>query len=179
MFNQTQEIKRQFFAMRNGVIADTIRKGGLEYKMVFGLNLPQVKEIAESLPHTPELAEQMWEDSRTRESMLLAPMLYPVDQFSREVASRWIKQIPTTEVGDILCHSLIRKHPHAWEIAMEFVDSDVEMERYTAFRLLFNLLYIRPDDILPLVKREYEKNSPITRQMCQSMISEIESLKDD
>lgn len=176
MFNQIQEIKRHFFAMRNGIIADAIRKGGLEYKMVFGLNLPQIKQIAEELPHTPELAEQMWNDSRTRESMLLAPMLYPVEQFSREAALRWIKQVPTTEVADILCHSLIRKHPGAWEIAMEIVNSDVDMERYTAFRILFNLLYSRHDDILPYVKAEYANGRPITRQICQLMISEIEQM---
>lgn len=162
--------------MRNGIIADTIRKGGLGYKMVFGLNLPQIKEIAVGLPHTSELAEQLWNDSRTRESMLLAPMLYPVEQFSRKAASRWIKQVPTTEVADILCHSLIRKHPEAWDIAMDFVNSDVEMERYTAFRLLFNLLYSRPDDILPYAQEELAKNSPFTQQMCQTMISEIELL---
>ena len=41
-FNQTQEIKRRFFAMRNGIVADTIRKAGLQDKMIFGLNLPQI-----------------------------------------------------------------------------------------------------------------------------------------
>ena len=50
-FNQIQLIKRRFFAMRNGIVADTIRKAGFDYRMIFGLNLPQLKDIAAELPH--------------------------------------------------------------------------------------------------------------------------------
>ena len=52
-YNQMQIIKRRFFAMRNGIIADTLRKAGLDYRMIFGLNLPQITDIAADLPHTP------------------------------------------------------------------------------------------------------------------------------
>ena len=45
-YNQMQIIKRRFFAMRNGIIADTLRKAGLDYRMIFGLNLPQITDIA-------------------------------------------------------------------------------------------------------------------------------------
>ncbi|MDE5650205.1 MAG: DNA alkylation repair protein [Duncaniella sp.] len=177
-FNQTQEIKRRFFAMRNGIVADTIRKGGLDYKMIFGLNLPQIKEIAASLPHTAALAEEMWSDRRTRESMLLAPMLYPVEEMDMPTALRWASEAPTTEVSDILCHSLLRRHPAAWEIAMEHVTSPSEMNRYTAFRLLFNLLYTRPADIRPFAEAEYAAASPLTRPLCHSIIEEIDFISE-
>lgn len=58
-FNQIQLIKRRFFAMRNGIVADTIRKVGFDYRMIFGLNLPQLKDIAAELPHTVELAQEI------------------------------------------------------------------------------------------------------------------------
>lgn len=175
-FNQTQEIKRKFFAMRNGIIADTIRKAGLEYKMVFGLNIPQIKDIAATLPHTPELAEEMWADRRTRESLLLAPMLYPIGEMDLATALRWASEAPTTEVADILCHSLLRHHPSAWDIAMEYVTSTSEITRYTAFRLLFNLLYTRPADIKPFAEAEYASASPLTHHLCHSMLEEINFL---
>lgn len=65
-FNQIQEIKRRFFAMRNGIVADTMRKGGLGYKMVFGLNLPQIVEIAADITPSRELAEQLGRRTHTR-----------------------------------------------------------------------------------------------------------------
>ena len=61
---------------------------------------------------------------------------------------------------------------------MEYVTSDVEMERYTAFRLLFNLLYSRPDDIKPFAEAEYASNSPLTRSLCRSMLEEISFLSE-
>ena len=71
-----QTVKREFFAMRNGIIADTYRKAGTVFKIVFGLNLPQLVEIAGRTPHSRELAEALWANTTTRESMLLARCLW-------------------------------------------------------------------------------------------------------
>ncbi len=40
------EIKQRLYAMRNGVIADSLRNAGSPYRSIFGLNLPQLTEIA-------------------------------------------------------------------------------------------------------------------------------------
>ena len=41
-----QQIKSRFMAMRNGIVADALRKGGMPHKVIFGLNVPQLSEIA-------------------------------------------------------------------------------------------------------------------------------------
>ncbi len=112
-YNRMQIIKRRFFAMRNGIIADTLRKAGLEYKIIFGLNLPQITEIAAEQPHEADLAEELWADRRTRESLMLAPMLYPAADMDSATAARWIRTAPTTEVADVLCLKLLRHIPEA------------------------------------------------------------------
>ncbi|MDE6823941.1 MAG: hypothetical protein K2J27_04335 [Duncaniella sp.] len=173
-FNQIQEIKRRFFAMRNGIVADTIRKGGLHYKMVFGLNLPQIVEIAGGLTPSRELAEQLWSDTRTRESLLLAPMVYPRDEMTRTRASEMLRESPATEVTDILCHRLLRHLPCAMDVAVDAATSPDEMERYGAFRLMFNLLYSRPAEIRPFAEAELATASPLTAPLCRSMLDEIE-----
>lgn len=178
-FNQLQQIKRNFFAMRNGIVADTIRRGSLQYKMIFGLNLPQIVEIADGLPRSGELAEQLWADTRTRESMLLAPMIYPREQLSRERAAEMLREAPTTEVADILCHRLLRHQPYAMEIAMDAVTSPDEMTRYAAFRLMFNLLYTHPSEIKPFAQAELATASPLTRPLCHSMLEEIAFLEEE
>ena len=86
-FNEMQTVKRHFFAMRNGIIADTLRRAGSPFKIIFGLNLPQLMDIAESTPHSAELATRLWNNSSTRESMLLAPMIYPRDKFDADTAT--------------------------------------------------------------------------------------------
>ena len=35
--NEMQIVKRHFFAMRNGIIADTLRRAGSPYHIIFGL----------------------------------------------------------------------------------------------------------------------------------------------
>ena len=41
-----QEIKKEFFTFRNGFLADTLRKAGMPYAVIFGLNVPQLGDIA-------------------------------------------------------------------------------------------------------------------------------------
>ena len=80
-FNDMQVVKRRFFAMRNGAVADNMRKLGANYRIIFGLNLPQIVEIANETPHDEVLAEALWQIKSTRESQLLAPMIYPREKF--------------------------------------------------------------------------------------------------
>ncbi len=177
-FNQIQQIKRRFFAMRNGVVADTIRRGGLQYNMVFGLNLPQIVEIAKDLPLSGDLAEELWADRRTRESMLLAPMIYPPELLTKTRAAEMLREACTIEVCDILCHRLLRNLPFAMDIAVDASASSSDMERYGAFRLMFNLLYSRPDEIKPFVEAEIESNHPLTQPLCRAMLEEISFILD-
>lgn len=177
-FNQIQQIKRNFFAMRNGIVADTIRRGGLQYKMIFGLNLPQIVEIAAGLPHTKELAEELWADSRTRESRLLAPMLYPHEELTPERGAEMLREAQTVEVADILCHRLLRHLPFALKIATDAAASAEEMVRYSAFRLMFNLIYSCPADIKPFAEAELAADCKLTRTLCLNMLQEIDYLSE-
>ncbi len=146
-FNEMQTVKRNFFAMRNGVIADTLRKAGAPFRIIFGLNLPQLVDIARQTGASRDLAEALWANTTTRESMLLAPMLADANSFSKEDALRWIKSIPTEEVADILCHRLLRKAPWAWSLAEDLVTTPelAPYARYTGLRLAFNLVGSDPE----------------------------------
>ena len=93
-FNDLQIIKRRFFAMRNGIIADTIRKSGAPYRMIFGLNLPQIDEISRETGKNKELAEKLHADTSTRESQLLAPMLMPEEEMTPEKLSGGLPALP-------------------------------------------------------------------------------------
>ena len=67
-FNIMQQVKRSLFAMRNGVVADSLRKAGCPHRIVFGVNLPQLNEIAAKYGPSEELAEALWADTALRES---------------------------------------------------------------------------------------------------------------
>lgn len=150
-FSTLQQIKRHFFAMRNGIIADTLRKAGSPFRIIFGLNLPQLTEAARMFGPDPGLARTLWSNTSTRESMLLAPMLIDKDDFPIATAREWIDAIPAAEVADVLCLKLLRHMPYAWELARELVATRPgDWGLYTGLRLAFNLVGSNPDAALEL-----------------------------
>jgi len=171
-FNEMQTVKRHFFAMRNGIIADTLRHAGSPFKIIFGLNLPQLIEIAESTPHSAELATRLWNNSTTRESMLLAPMIFPREEFDAHTAAEWSSQLPTPEVADILCHRLLRHMPYSLELAVSLCESDDDMQRYTGLRLLFNIIGHNAKTALEYAERELNAQCVLTRNLATQLADE-------
>lgn len=173
-----QTLKRRLFAMRNGALAENMRRQGAKYRIIFGVNLPQLIEIASETPKSVQLAQALWDNQTTRESMLIAPMLYPREKFDIEDARKWIATVPTAEVCDIFCHKLLRYMNYALQIVSEIKDSENEMKRYTAIRLLFNLLPKNLDYAYEVAKNEVGRKSQLTEQLCRMLIDEIEFLRD-
>ena len=65
---------------RNGIIADTLRSAGWTHSVIFGLNLPQITDIARQQPAPDvDLALELWNDRNVRESRLITPFLLPKD----------------------------------------------------------------------------------------------------
>lgn len=111
-YNAMQAVKRRFFAMRNGILADTLRKAGSPYPIIFGLNVPQLREIADSIGPDTELADRLHANATTRCSRLLAPMLHQ-PAIERSKAEQWLRDSLSTEETDLLCHNLLRRQPYA------------------------------------------------------------------
>lgn len=132
---ELREIKQQFFALRNGLLADTLRKqASIPHKLIFGLNIIQLRELASTIGKDEVLATALWADFDCRESRLLAPMILPSPN------PEWLQEIRTPEEADILCHSSLRHHPDAQAIALSAINSPDPLRRYSGLRLLLNLL---------------------------------------
>ena len=67
-FNEMQKVKRQFFALRNGVVADALRRAGLPHRIIFGLSVVDLKMIAREVGVNTELSEMLRDNVSTRES---------------------------------------------------------------------------------------------------------------
>lgn len=173
-----KEIKRQFYTFRNGMLADRLRSAGDPHKFIFGLNLPQIVEIANTLNHNAIIAQELWNNRTTRESQLLAPMIFPIDEYSETFAESWIASITTTEVADILCHKLLRYTPFAQNICDRYLESADDMKRYTALRLAFNLLiqnkYTNIHQLKELTSTEILRKNSKTNSVAHSLYDEIE-----
>ena len=130
--------------MRNGVTADALRKGGSTFHIIFGLNLPQLSEIARSIGYDKELALKLWGNTSTRCSLLLATMIINPNDFSQAEAEKWISEVTDYEVADILCLKLLSKTDYSYILIKKYIDSSKLMSRYIAWRLLFTFLKRNP-----------------------------------
>lgn len=179
-FNPMQRLKRRFFAMRNGVIADTLRRAGSPFSVVFGLNLPQIVEIAADVPpeEAPALAEALWRNRTTRESMLIAPMLMRREDVDAARAESMLRESPCAEVTDVLCHRLLRHLPFAAATARSLADAPEPMVRYGALRLMFNLVGSYPAEAAAMARAELQRDSPVTRSVARALLDEAEWLSE-
>lgn len=162
-FNRMQRLKRSLYAMRNGVVADSLRKAGCPHRIVFGLNLPQLNEIASQYGPDEALAEELWKDTALRESALLAPMLYPLDKLTFDHAWRLAVGTMWHEDADILCFKLLRHAPFASELAEKLAACDQSrMCRYTGLRLYFSLVSREPRKALAAAQAELQRPDALT-----------------
>lgn len=178
-FNTMQKIKHRFFALRNGAIADSMRRQGAPYKIIFGVNLPQLSAIATEIEPSAELAQSLWDNVSTRESMLLAPMVYPREQFDISTARKWVESATSAETVDILCMKLVKHMDYAEQLADELILSDSDMLRYAALRLMFNLLPSRLTETKAYALAELSKQSPMTISIATSLLQEISFLEEE
>lgn len=160
-YNNMQQIKRRIYAMRNGIVADALRKGGSTYKYIMGVNLPQLKAIAAETGTDAALARALMADGLSRESQLIAPMVMPRGEVGIDEAEEWLRGLSSREAVDVVCHSLLRHEPYAFDLARRMLaaaDDDLE-PRYAGLRLLWNLVSSRAADILPLAEGEASRGS--------------------
>lgn len=132
-----QEVRKEFFVFRNGLLADMLRKQAqLPHHVIFGLNIPQLREIAAKVGEDKALALELWADTDCREARLLAAMIHPSDAD----ALGWLNEVLTVEEADILCHRLLRRCPGAARKAADALGDAAPLVRYAALRLILNLL---------------------------------------
>ena len=137
---QLKDIKRLYRLYMNGIVSQSMRLKGAEYRVNFGLTLPLLRRIAEQVSPSVEIAEQLWQDRGVRESMLLAPMLFPVEQCKPADAQRWVEDIPNVEVADFCCKFLFLQLSYAPQLVLQWIVSPDPMVAYVGFRLSYALL---------------------------------------
>lgn len=178
-FNKMQTLKRRFFAMRNGVIADRLRRAGSQFRIIFGLNLPQLNEIAADYGHDPEFAALLWNNITTRESMLLAPMLMTTDDIPADSIEIFCSRIADVELADVVCHKLLKRMDDPVAIALRFADSSSDIFRYISLRLLYGMVDKEWKLAAAIAQNEISRNCHLTLSTARMLLSEANFVASD
>ena len=138
MHETVRQIKAQLRLFMNGVLSQSLREKGLKYRLIFGVELPRLKEIAAGYEPNHDLAQALWKED-IRECKILAAYLQPADTFDSELADFWMESVHNTELADYLCMALFRRLPYASQKAFQWIASEDRMTTYTGFRLMSHL----------------------------------------
>lgn len=114
-----QDIKKDFYRYRNGIVAESLRKLYDPDVLIFGLTVPQLMEIARKYPKDLKLGLQLWKDKKTRESRLLALYLIPVALLEKETAREMFLDIRNSEEADFLAFRILRNTRYSEELYNE------------------------------------------------------------
>lgn len=172
-----QKIKKEFFAYRNGIIAEQLRDAGDPHTMIMGCQLADIIAITSHYEKNAALAQALWDDVNHRESRMAATMLYPTEEFNTGTAIVWCQSVESMEIADVLCHRLLRHLPYAKELWKQLRVCNKPLVQYAAWRLLLNLLLMnrveKSTEIRVMTEKELTTAQPPLRQLLESIMTEL------
>ena len=180
-----REIRKEFFAFRNGIIADRLRKAGDPHSMIMGCLLVDVTAIAQRTLEAvsdekklADIAQELWNDTNSRECRLAAPMLFPAQLMTEALAKEWCETVETVEIADNLCHKLLRQLPDASDLFRQLIGDERPLVKYTGYRLMLNLLLLgkeQPSNTLKaIVETEAATALPPLSPLLKDILEELE-----
>ncbi len=104
----------------NGVISTSMRQRGMNYKLIFGVPIPEIKHIAASHEPDAELARALWKED-VREMKILATLLFPASSMTQEEALAWMREIPYPEIAEQCCNNLFPTVEQPDQLALKFL----------------------------------------------------------
>lgn len=123
----------------NGMVSQSMREKGMEYKLNFGIEYPRIKEIAAGYEPDHELAQALWKEN-IRECKILAGLLQPADTLYQEIADIWIEGMDYPELAEYTVMNLFQRLPYASEVVFRWMADEREMFQLCGFLLMARLL---------------------------------------
>lgn len=134
-----REIKSKFRLFMNGVVSQSMREKGFDYKLNFGIEYPRIKEIAAGYEPNHELARALWKEN-IRECKIMAGLLQPVETFYREIAEIWIEDMHYPELAEYTVMNLFQRLPYASEVVFPWMADEREYFQLCGYLLMARLL---------------------------------------
>ena len=132
------EIKKSFHLRMNGVASQSMREKGLDYKINWGIGLPQLTEMAKQYGKDYDLAIALWKED-VRECKILATLIMPADKMLPGVVDIWMEQTHTQELAELSAFNLYQYLTYAPVIAFKWIASNNDIPQLCGYQLLARL----------------------------------------
>lgn len=117
--NDFQDILHKIKLMQNGIVAESMKKRGVEYKTNWGVSVVDLRHLSLSYKKNHLLSLKLW-NKQWRETMILATMLEEPEKLNEKQMGYWVRSINNIEMAEQIVMNLLTDMPSAFEKATEF-----------------------------------------------------------
>lgn len=135
---KVKAIKQSFRLKMDGVASTSMRKKGLDYKINWGVGIPELRMMAQEYGKDYTLAIELWKEN-IRECKILATLIMPPDEMLPELVEIWMEQTPTQEIAEMAVFNLYQHLDYAPVLAFQWIACDREIEQISGYHLLSRL----------------------------------------
>ena len=138
MQEKVKEIKQSFRLMMNGTASRSMREKGADYKLNWGVSLPDLQKMADEIGKDYDLAIALWKED-VRECKILATMVMPTEEMLPEIVDIWMEQTQSQEMAEIAAFQLYQHLDFASVLAFRWMASDKMPYQVCAYQILARL----------------------------------------
>lgn len=135
-----KEIIGKLSRYENGVVVETMNKMGLKYPVNYGLSIPQINKIADSIAPDDQLAQYLWQQ-KERESKLLSLRLLNADFFDEKQLENIINGISNIELAEQAGMSLFPRLKNRFEIVGALIEHQNNFVKLSGYALFSRLIH--------------------------------------
>ena len=133
-----KEIKQSFHLLMNGVASHSMRQKGVEYKINWGVPVPELQQMAAEYGKDYDLAIELWKED-IRECQVLATLIMPAERMDNDLVDVWMERVRTQEMAELLAFHLLQHLRFAPSLAYQWIASDKDMYQLCGYQLLARL----------------------------------------
>ena len=133
-----KEIKQSFRLLMNGVASHSMRQKGVEYKINWGVPVPELQQMAVEYGKDYDLAIELWKED-IRECQVLATLIMPAERMDNDLVDVWMERVRTQEMAELLAFHLLQHLRFAPSLAYQWIASDKNMYQLCGYQLLARL----------------------------------------
>ncbi len=133
-----QLLLHQVKLRKNGDTVAAMKRQGIEYKLNWGVQVVELRELARGFKRNHLLALKLW-NKQWRESMILATLLDEPAEVSEEQMDFWTKSFENREIAEQASANLWVNTKFAFVKAIEWSRGKKHMVRFTGIHLMGRL----------------------------------------
>jgi 3-methyladenine DNA glycosylase AlkD len=129
--SQISEIRTKIRLSMNGITSEKMSQSGILYEKNYGVAIPRLKEIAKCYNPNLDLAQRLW-FLQIRETMIIATLLCPTENFTPLMAENWTKCFNQIEIVEQVSMNLFSRLSFAPSLVLNWIKSENDWLRITS-----------------------------------------------